>query len=510
MHTAIKDWAQWPPIQLDSTVLEGLLALAAVYTLVLRPVVYNLFFSPLREYPGPKLWAVSRIPLCISHISGQHHKILLRLHCQYGDVIRISPDELSYVRPDSWKDIMGHRKKGVPENTKDPVFYRPNQQSILGGDRELHAQSRRILSHGFSAKSMLEQEGIIQHYIDLLFRRMKTKAAEGEVVDIVRWYNFTTFDIIGDLAFGESFGCLATGNMHPWVANIFDNLKQNTFLINARRFLWRVDELIQAFVPSAVAAMKKHNDYTSSQVEKRLRLSQPRPDFMESMLTKDGGAGAQLSRGNIEANSSVLVVAGSETTATVLSFATYLLCTHPQVLARLRAEIDANFKSEGEINFTEVSQLSYMLAVLNEAMRMYPAVPHTLPRCTPPEGALICGRFVPGNTTLGVPQWTAYHYPDNFDMADRFIPERWLPEENPFPGDKKDIFNPFSHGGRDCIGKNLAYTEMRVILARMIFCFDIALDPDSGSWAEDMPAYVFWEKPPMNVHLRLRPGRAVA
>jgi len=79
-----------------------------------------------------------------------------------------------------------------------------------------HAEMRRMLSHAFSTKALMEQEDIIRGYGDLLIKRLgqryagKERGPDGEYCNLVNWYNYTTFDIIGDLAFGEStaFACL--------------------------------------------------------------------------------------------------------------------------------------------------------------------------------------------------------------------------------------------------------------------------------------------------------------
>ena len=76
----------------------------------------------------------------------------------------------------------------------------------------------------------------------------------------------------------------------------------------------------------------------------------------------------------LESNSMILIIAGSETTATLLSGVTYLLLTNPQALATLTKEVRSAFQSEDDININSVSRLTYMLACLNEALRMYPPV----------------------------------------------------------------------------------------------------------------------------------------
>jgi cytochrome P450 len=74
-----------------------------------------------------------------------------------------------------------------------------------------HARQRRALSHAFSTKALLEQEYIVKSYIDVFSKKINEFAANGETVDVVDWFAYTTFDIIGDMALGEPFGCLTSG-----------------------------------------------------------------------------------------------------------------------------------------------------------------------------------------------------------------------------------------------------------------------------------------------------------
>ena len=105
-----------------------------------------------------------------------------------------------------------------------------------------------------------------------------------------------------------------------------------------------------------------------------------------------------MTRQEIIGNSSVLLTAGSETTATILSGATYFMLQNPAVLHRVQKEVRETFKKEDDITLRSVStpsSLTYMEAVLQESLRCYPSIPATLPRITGPEGALIDGNYVP-------------------------------------------------------------------------------------------------------------------
>ena len=107
-----------------------------------------------------------------------------------------------------------------------------------------------------------------------------------------------------------------------------------------------------------------------------------------------------MSRKDIIANSRILLTAGSETTATLLSGATYYLLQNHDVLHRVQSELRTVFAKEEEITLRSVStpsSLPYLEAVIQESFRCYPSIPATLPRRTGPEGAVVDGKFVPGN-----------------------------------------------------------------------------------------------------------------
>lgn len=343
-------------------------------------------------------------------LRGQLPMVVQALHEQYGEVVRITPDQISFTNPDAWKDVYGIRP-GQPQRPKDKrmLSVGPNSiRSILHTDDYHHTRYRRALAHGFSEASLQRQEPIVKGYIDLLIRRLReqTKVRGGgggggdATVDMVRWYNFTTFDIIGDLAFGESFGCLDASEYHFWVAVIFSHFRTAVWANFLRRIpggLW----LMKLLVPRAVQRDKTtQNQLTEAMVQSRIaKGSGDRPDFLSNVL-KHQGTEKGMTVEELVSNSHVLILAGSETTATLLSGVTYYILTVPGVLDKLKAEVRGAFSSEDEITWSAVNQLKYTLAVLNEALRMYPPVPFGFPRVVEGEGAFICGRWVPGGVSF--------------------------------------------------------------------------------------------------------------
>jgi cytochrome P450 len=137
------------------------------------------------------------------------------LHERYGDVVRLSPNELSFISAETaWPDIYGPRTgkyKNTGAYSKDQSWYlKPLNKaaSLLSADEVAHPRMRRSLAHAFSDNALRGQEPLVQQYVDLLVQRLGEQESEGEPVDIMRWYNFTTFDVICDLSFGEPLYCL--------------------------------------------------------------------------------------------------------------------------------------------------------------------------------------------------------------------------------------------------------------------------------------------------------------
>ena len=144
-------------------------------------------------------------------LSGKYVQSVKDLHDKYGHVVRTHPNQLSFSSATSWKEIYGHtpgRKPFLKGSFYEPM---PGQVRTLVSvsDTSHHAKMRKSLSHGFSASALTAQEDLVHQYVDLLIHQLRRR--DGIEVDAVKWYNYTTFDIIGELSFGESFGSLEAG-----------------------------------------------------------------------------------------------------------------------------------------------------------------------------------------------------------------------------------------------------------------------------------------------------------
>lgn len=304
---------------------------------------------------------------------------LKNLHGRYGPVVRVAPNEVSFASVDSWKTIYGFKAGQKEGYEKDMHFFPPpinGTRGIIIATGSDHGQQRRVFSHAFSDSALRDQQPLITKYVDILLDRLHEQVdSPGKgVVDFCMWYNYLTFDVIAELSFGESFHCLENAKLHPLIVLIFAALKATTFNNAQQRLSW-LKFLVGFFVPIKVLRQRKDlKEFVHARVTKRLASDVARSDF----LTPASGMGKAkaLEFPKIVSTSVVFMIAGSETTATTLSASTYLALRHPPVWEKLVKEVRSSFESVSDISFeTVTSRLPYMLAVLNETLRLYPPIP---------------------------------------------------------------------------------------------------------------------------------------
>jgi cytochrome P450 len=361
-------------------------------------VVYRLYFHPLSKIPGPKFFAISGLPLAIDNqIRGLFNRRVLKFHQKYGDIVRTGPNHLSMDGTIGWPEVFGHSRSNRPEFSHWNDFYQRGDRSILSifpADRESHRRQRRLMAHAFSDAAIKEQEMLIKKYVDLLFVQLQTRAAQQKPVDMLKWYNYTTFDIIGDLAFAEPFGCLENSDYHPWVAMIFTSIKAGARMQLLLKFPFL--RAILQLMTSKEDERKRLESKTMSneKAERRIALGpapEGRRDIMTYILRHNDEKG--MSHAEVLGNAEALIVAGSETTATALSGLTYYITTNPQALKRLQDEVRTAFSSEDEITMGSTAHLTYLHACIEEVLRVYPPVAETPPRISP--GEHVNGYYIP-------------------------------------------------------------------------------------------------------------------
>ncbi|KAH8148283.1 uncharacterized protein LAJ45_07736 [Morchella importuna] len=414
------------------------------------------------DYPGPLLAALTKHYIDIPWLTGRYPTHIHALHQRYGPVVRISPDELSYASASSWKDIYGTSSTRKPF-LKSAFYDDGTAPSIVSArDPATHRRIHRLLSPGFTARSIGEQEPLVQGHVDLFLSQVGRYATGSEGGNMVGWYTWVAFNIIGGLAFGEPFGSLDDGKPHFGLRTCLARWPR-------RRGSGRLRRIARKDLLSVLVAQHTSGD---------------------SFTTEE-----------IRGNAGNIIVAGSETTASFLCGVTWYLGRGPAAYKKLTDEIRSAFSSYEDINGRATEHLVYLKAVIEEGLRLYPPVGLGAPRVSPGETVDEC--WVSKGTVVMSSFYAAGRSEDNFHRPDDFLPERWI---DPECTDKNNGSQPFLLGSRVCIGRALVLLEIRLIMAKMLWAYNMELVDPAQEWLSENGFAVVWEKPALYVRYTRRQG----
>ncbi|KAF7518743.1 hypothetical protein G7054_g13345 [Neopestalotiopsis clavispora] len=359
-------------------------------------------------------------------------------------------------------------------------------------DPERHASQAKLYQSAFRTQALRDQEHLIHQHTDTFVKQLLRLSREVGSVDMARAAEWLTFDIIGDLTFGEPFGATTKAQSHEWVSMLLNALYGSTVMAMTKRA-----PILQYVLPwlipkGALETLARHQQLTFEKVRRRMDIgdSNHREDFFAHVIRNKLQTEQQMVQ-----EATVFLIAGAETTATTITTVFYFLARHPNVIKKLRDELHETFKSYSTITGDAVARLPYLNAVLEETMRVFPPVPPGPPRVSP--GDFVDGIYVPQGTYVSTDIMSLHRHPLNAPSPHTFDPDRWLGSNKSGhgDGDDKPYTAPFSIGPRMCIGVNLAWLEMRVALAKIAYACDWEFAPDPGDWPSSCRLTQLWSKP---------------
>jgi cytochrome P450 len=468
-------------------------------------------FHNLSWLSGITLW-----PWMWASIRLRRYKDLHRAH-QKAAVVRVGPNILSFNDHRAAAAIYGHGS---------PCIKAPYYDSGVGHfrnladtrDKQEHSQKRRILASGYALTTLLRWENKIADRIQALVKQYDVRCgAPGSsetILDHRRWMDIFTIDLINDIGLSANLNLLEKGDDIIDVEDADGRKHKHHF----RESLWKSLEIHTSFawLPEWYNVLKRltwwdrrwqssraFNDIVTIQCKRRLArylAGEKLDDFFAYVLESKGGTMNMLPLGEMIAECSVMLNAGSETTGIALTNCLYLLIKHPHCLERLRREIDPIFEGELVPSFEKVRYLPYLKACIDESLRLHPPSATTTPRITPKEGQVILDEWIPGNTVVFCPTFTLHRNSKLFTDPDSFRPERWLQEG---AKELQQCFLPFSAGARGCIGRNITYMEQQMLLATLTHRYDFGLM--SPAWQPTYTEAVTCSPGPMPIRTCLRP-----
>ncbi|KXH32538.1 cytochrome P450 oxidoreductase [Colletotrichum simmondsii] len=485
-------------IILPSTALLSVLFYFIVYPLI------EYFRDPkrLRRFPAFKpLAGVTNLVFMREAALGFRSKTLYEKHKKHP-VLRTGPNSLSYGTVEAIKDIYGHGTKCLKGE-----FY----ETLAGThfhladvvDKADHARKRKVLSAAYALKNLENWEHKVadktERFIVGCDKACTQPLKEGLrpdsadlAFDYRAWTNYFTLDAIADIGLSEKLGFLDQGHdlvraermdgsihevnyracLHStavaqsitvWAGDWYKFNHRLTSLISPTfRRWWNLNKGWDGIVY-----------HRATQRLKRYQAGEKLEDFFQALMEDKNGTPNGLDWGEIVAEVSIMMNAGSDTTAIAMNNVMYWLLKNPRCMEKLREEIDAVLEPEEVVApYDKVKHLPYLRACLDESLRIVPPTTFGLPRRTPPEGAYVLGDFIPGGTTVSISAYIVHRDPKIFPEPESYIPERWL-------GDKGKELQPyfvsFSAGARGCIGRNISYLEQTVLLASVLHRYNFAL-----------------------------------
>ncbi|EJD01469.1 cytochrome P450 [Fomitiporia mediterranea MF3/22] len=480
-------------------------------TLITSVVLYRISpFHPLAGYPGPLLARITKLYGLAKMASGKNHEWYKKLHEKYGPYVRVGPNEVSVVDADAISSILG--SNGLP---KGPMWdARRNPYGVRAliaiRDPQEHARRRKTWNRAFSTTSVKGYEQIlIRRALQLVGELEKRAQVKGgpqkSSVDLAEWMRFFTFDFMGDMAFGGGFETMRDGPEDVPIWHAMEGGVKGLALL--QHLPWALYLMYK--LPGATKNVNLLREHSIAAVRRRKREGSLSKDLFHHLIDEDGVEKEKPADGEVTSDGILAIVAGSDTTATVLGGLFYNLLVHPEDFQRLQNEVDQVFPP-GEGDPTDMSKLNdmeYLNAVINEALRFCPPA-NVMQRGTTTEtgGRYLGNKFIPEKTAVDVPLYVIFRDPRYFSPApEEFWPDRWLnsemkkrtPKQMEYSAEKAETetetmtsaaFIPFSYGPANCAGRALAMAELRMVVALLVQRFDMRLEEgyDPKEWNDKL------------------------
>ena len=332
------------------------------------------------------------------------------------------------------------------------VFLRPLLGSgLLTSEHEVHTRQRKLIAPAFAHKR-------ISAYATTMAERSERYAAslaDGKVLDISEGIMRLTLEIVGKTLFDAEVGSDADEVGEALTTAMECAMSQLSSLVP-----------MPPFVPTPTnlknrRAVAKLDSIVYRIIRERRTSGGDRGDLLSMLLETRDDAGGAMTDKQLRDESMTLFLAGHETTANALSWTLYLLARNPEARARLEAEVDAL----GRIpSYDDLKQLPWTLAVLKEAMRLYPPAYILARRVI--EDVVIGNHQIKKHTIVLINVLGIHRRPELFPEPESFDPQRFMGDtEKQLP---RCGYMPFGAGPRVCIGNHFALMEGHVVLASLL------------------------------------------
>ncbi|KAI3506931.1 hypothetical protein L1887_21584 [Cichorium endivia] len=318
--------------------------------------------------------------------------------------------------------------------------------------------------------------------VKYLINELSKNGNGASVVDMTKWFEHITFNIIVRMLAGKRF----SDGDNDEDLKVKEAIKKGLYLSGVFVVSDLIPNLEWMDIGGHVKAMKgaaKELDsvlgkWLDEHVEKRKEYDGDKEaDFMDVMLSTLSKDAEMYGHGRetiIKATTLILILTGSESTAETLTWALSLLLNSPDILKAAQKEIDIHVGREKWVEESDINKLPYLQAIVKETLRMYPPGPLAGPR-EAIEDCYIGGYHVSKGTRLIVNVWKLHRDPQIWSDPDEFRPERFLQEHSNVGYQGQNFeYIPFSSGRRMCPASTFALQIIHLTLARVLQGFDLS------------------------------------
>ncbi|QDS74791.1 hypothetical protein FKW77_002041 [Venturia effusa] len=480
--------------KLKVSLLMGSKIIVGVALLVLISIINRIrAYRRLSHIPGPTLAKWSRYWMVKSNGSGRMHEVFYETTTRYGGLCRIGPNHLLTSDADLLRRMQAPRSRYRRAPWYGTFRFKPRADNIISYvDEGKHDELRKKMSAGYAGKEVPGLEERIDRQLQIWVDKIRTTYistdAEFKPMDLARKAQFWTLDVISDLAFNTAFGDIPEDkDKFDYIKTTEDGISVITMLsIFPHIHRWiEQSRLLDLVAPSAKdkTGFGRISGIAQERVRERFLDGklQDKKDMLGSFLRHG------LSQAEAESETVLQIMAGSDTSATIIRAGFLNMLTSPTILARVRAEIDegiANGHISSPIKDVEARKLTYLQAVIKETLRLWPPVQGLLLKVVPPEGDTFKGTFIPGGTFIGQSTWALGRDVDIYGHdAVLFRPSRWLEstlEQLAIMDRQADL--GFGYGRFSCLGRPVAQMELNKVFVEILRNFELEIVYPDKPW----------------------------
>ncbi|KIX92184.1 uncharacterized protein Z520_12065 [Fonsecaea multimorphosa CBS 102226] len=457
-------------------------------------VVYQRFLHPLAKYPGPFLASLTDVWQAHQFMTLQQPYNLTRLHEKHGPIVRYGPDKLSVTDEACIPIIFQKSARSMPK-TEFYDAYGAAHPNVFGmRDEDIHSTRRRHMSHSFSISYVKEMEPFLDINIKLLKDKITRYSRTGEAFDLKKLLHYYVIDALGELAFSKSFGIQETDDEsrvppvveHSLLAAVTGAWPLMTQTLKTylpmlpHSGLQKLFRGRQACADLAARSVQRRLDDVRRQQELSPHQAERKDILTNLILAKHPDTGERLTQTDLETEAFGFIIAGTHTTSATATLLFYHLLHNPGTMNQCVAEVDENLppltpgQDAYSVTVAEAS-LPYLKNCIKENFRITPVF--TMPlarRVMSPEGIVVAGQHIPKGTSVAVCNHAFHHNPDVWGPDHNiYDPARW---ERPEVAAKSRLLMHFGLGGRQCIGKTVATTNIYKLMSTLLreFRFELA------------------------------------